>query len=212
MRVLVACEFSGVVRDAFTRAGHDAWSCDLLPSESYGINHIRGNVLDVLDGGWDLMIAHPPCTYLCNSGISWLYRRPERWLQLERARDFFMELWHADIPRICVENPVPHRHGRLPKYTQTIQPYQFGEDASKRTCLWLQGLPKLRPTKIVKPSRPIASYHSSPPTKMVYANQTKSGRNNVPPGPTRWMDRSRTYKGIAEAMAEQWGGAKTLFS
>ena len=191
MRVLVACEFSGVVRDAFLKAGHDAVSCDLLPTESPG-PHIQDDVMKHLDDGWDMMIAHPPCTYLCNSGVSWLHKQPDRWFAMGLARQFFDTLLNAKIPRICVENPVPHGHAKLPKYTQTIQPYQFGEDASKRTCLWLRGLPRLRPTRIIKKDR--------------YANQTPSGRNNIPPSADRWKERSRFYRGIADAMAEQWGG------
>ena len=188
MRVLVACEFSGIVRDAFASRGHDAWSCDYLPTEREG-NHIQGDVRDILEEGWDLMIAHPPCTYLANSGVRWLHERPERWEKLEEAAEFFRTLLNAPIKRICVENPIPHKYaieliGR--KYDQIIQPYQFGEPYSKATCLWLKNLPPLKPTKIL--------------TRGIEQKVWKE-----PPSLERWKNRSRTYPGIAKAMAEQWG-------
>jgi hypothetical protein len=186
MKVLVACEFSGVVRDAFARRGHDAWSCDILPTESPG-NHIQDDVLKHLDEGWDLMIAHPPCTRLCNSGVCWLAKR-NLWNELTDAGQFFRRLLEADIPRIAVENPIPHRYALEiigHKYNQIIQPWQFGHGETKATCLWLKNIPALNPTNIV------------------------SGRiqrsHREPPGPERWKKRSRTFPGIAEAMAEQWG-------
>lgn len=151
-------------------------------------------VLEALrKAGWipDLMIAHPPCTFLCNSGVSWINRIPGRMDEVKKASEFFKQLLSMDIDKICVENPIPHKYGELPKYTQVIQPWQFGEDASKRTCLWLKNLPPLVPTKIIKKDK--------------YANQTPSGQNKLGPSPTRWMERSRTYHGIANAMAEQWG-------
>ena len=188
MKILIACEFSGIVREAFARKGHDAWSCDLLPTERSG-NHIQGDVRDILDDDWDMMIAHPPCTYLANSGVRWLHERPERWEKLREAADFFRTLLNAPIERICVENPIPHRYaiqliGR--KYDQIIQPYQFGEPYSKATCLWLKNLSPLKPTKILK----------SGIVQKVWRE---------PPSPERWKNRSRTYPGVAKAMAEQWG-------
>ena len=191
MKILIACEFSGVVREAFRKRGHDAWSCDIIESEDNSKYHIHGNVLNHLDESWDMMIAHPPCTYLCNSGVSWLHKDQSRWHELDKASQFFKTLLEYNIPKICVENPIPHKYGKLPKYTQIIQPYQFGEDASKRTCLWLKNLPKLKPTNIIIKDR--------------YANQTPSGQNKLGPSADRWKERSRTYTGIAEAMAEQWG-------
>jgi len=191
MRVLVGCEFSGKVREAFRKRGHDAWSCDIIESEDNSKYHIHGNVLNHLDESWDMMIAHPPCTYLCNSGVSWLHKDQSRWHELDKASQFFKTLLEYNIPKICVENPIPHKYGKLPKYTQIIQPYQFGEDASKRTCLWLKNLPKLKPTNIIIKDR--------------YANQTPSGQNKLGPSADRWKERSRTYTGIAEAMADQWG-------
>jgi len=191
MKILIACEFSGVVREAFRKRGHDAWSCDIIESEDNSKYHIHGNVLNHLDESWDMMIAHPPCTYLCNSGVSWLHKDQSRWHELDKASQFFKTLLEYNIPKICVENPIPHKYGKLPKYTQIIQPYQFGEDASKRTCLWLKNLPKLKPTNIIIKDR--------------YANQTPSGQNKLGPSADRWKERSRTYTGIAEAMADQWG-------
>jgi len=180
MRVLIACEFSGIVRDAFALRGHDAWSCDLLPTEIPG-NHIEGNVLDVLGDGWDLMIAHPPCTDLAVSGARWFKDKTEEQAQ---AIDFFMALIEAPIPRIAAENPISIMSTRYRKPDQIIQPWQFGHGETKATCLWLKGLPKLTPTDVV------------------------DGRaqrvHRLPPGPDRWKERSRTFPGIAKAMAEQW--------
>jgi len=187
MRVLVACEFSGRVRDAFLARGHDAVSCDLLPTESPG-PHIQGDVREILAEGWDLMIAHPPCTYLCNSGVSWLYRRPGRWEKMREAALFFRQLLEAPIPRICVENPIMHKYaveiiGR--RQDQVIQPWMFGHGETKATCLWLKNLPPLRPTNIVE--------------------GREQRLHRLPPSPDRWKERSRTYPGVARAMAEQWG-------
>jgi hypothetical protein len=181
MRVLIACEFSGIVRDAFIRKGHDAWSCDLLPTESPG-PHIKGNVLDVLGDGWDMMIAHPPCTHLAVSGARWFKgKQREQYAALE----FVKELLNAPIPRICLENPVSIISTRIRKPDQIIQPWMFGHGETKATCLWLNGLPKLLPTNIV---------------------EGRVGRvHHEPPGPDRWKNRSRTFTGIAEAMAHQWG-------
>lgn len=192
MKVLIACEFSGIVRDAFIRKGHDAISCDLLPTDRPG-PHIQGDVMDVLDDGFDLMIAHPPCTRLCNSGVHWLNRR-NLWDEMRAGAMFFKALLDADIERICVENPIMHRYALEiigVKHSQTIQPWQFGHDASKRTCLWLKNLPFLEPTNIILKER--------------YSNQTPSGQNNLGPSNDRWKIRSMTYQGIADGMAEQWG-------
>jgi len=192
MKVLVACEFSGVVRDAFSKRGHDAWSCDLLPTESEG-KHIQGDVLEILRADWDLMIAHPPCTYLAASGLHWNKRRPERAALTEEALDFVRALLNAPIPRVAVENPIGCISSRIRKPDQIIQPWQFGNDASKATCLWLKGLPLLKPTNVLPGGR-----------KTRRANQTASGQNNLPPTKDRWKLRSITYPGIAEAMADQW--------
>lgn len=195
-KVLVACEYSGIVRDAFIAAGFEAMSCDLLPTESEG-PHYQGDVRDVLYDGWDLMVAHPPCTYLANSGVWVLHRDPARWGQLDDGAAFFRLLWEAPIKRICVENPVPHKYAveRIGgKYHQTIQPYQFGHPESKRTCLWLKNLPELRSTNILEK-----------PDRGYWDNQTPSGRNKLGPSPDRAKLRSRFYEGIAVAMADQWG-------
>ena len=186
LHVLVACEFSGVVRDAFKAKGHDAWSCDLLPTEAPG-QHIQGDALDVLSDGWDMMIAHPPCTYLCNSGSRWLYEQDDRWVKMEFAADFFRALLTAPINKIAIENPIPHKYavsimGR--NYNQLIQPWQFGHGESKATCLWLKNLPELVPTDIVEGRE--QRIHKLPPSK------------------DRWKLRSTTYTGFAQAMAEQW--------
>lgn len=198
MRVLVACESSGVVRDAFIAAGHEAMSCDLLPTESPG-PHYQGDVLDLLADDWDLMIAHPPCTYLCSSGLHWNKRVPGRAQLTEEALEFVKRLMYAPIPKIAVENPIGAIGTRIKKATQTIHPWQFGHDASKATCLWLKGLPPLLPTKIVEP-RIVDG-------KKRWGNQTDSGQNKLPPSADRWKIRSRTYEGIGAAMAAQWGGA-----
>jgi len=196
MRVLVACEFSGTVRDSFIRAGHEAVSCDLLPSECKG-PHYEGDVRDILDAGWDLMIAHPPCTYLCASGLHWNKRVPGRAQKTEEAVEFVMTLANARIERICIENPVGCLSTRWRKPDQIVQPYFFGDDASKATCLWTKGLPQLIKTKYVEP-RLVNG-------KPRWSNQTDSGQNKLPPSKDRWALRSVTYKGLAEAMANQWG-------
>tara|TARA_Y100000401_G_C8270543_1_gene198123 strand:- start:94 stop:687 length:594 start_codon:yes stop_codon:yes gene_type:complete len=195
MKVLVACEYSGIVRDAFTEKGHNAWSCDLLPTDSLSGNHYEGDVKDILYNDWDLIIAHPPCTYFANSGVRWLYEKPNRWSYMIKAAEFFNLFLDHNCERIAIENPVPHKYALEQignrKYDQTIQPWQFGHDASKRTCLWLKNLPNLIPTKIIKKDK--------------YSNQTPSGQNNLGPSKNRWKERSKTYKGIADAMANQWG-------
>jgi len=195
MKILVACEYSGTVRDAFIRAGHEAMSCDLLPTDAPG-PHYQGSVLDILSSGWDLMIAHPPCTYLCSSGLHWNKRRPERAQQTEDALLFVRQLLDAPIPMIALENPIGCISTRIRQPDQTIQPWQYGHDASKATCLWLKGLPLLRPTDFVAP-RVVNG-------KSRWGNQTDSGQNKLPPSADRWKVRSETYPGIADAMARQW--------
>lgn len=200
MKVLVACESSGSVRDAFTAAGHDATSCDLLPSESPG-KHYQGDVRDMLGESWDILIAHPPCTYLSSSGSHWNTRRPERAAQTEDAilfADLFIN-GCAHIPLRAIENPIGCLSTRIRKPDQIIQPWQFGADASKSTCLWLVGLPKLAHTEYIAP-RMVGD-------KKRWANQTDSGQNRLTPSPDRWKARSLTYPGIAQAMANQWGSA-----
>ena len=197
MRVLIACEYSGAVRDAFIRAGHYAASCDLLPSESPLGDHYQCDVMDIISHDWDLMIAHPPCTYLCASGLHWNKRRPERAQQTEVALDFVRQLLDAPIARIALENPIGCISTRIRKPDQTIQPHQFGHDASKATCLWLKGLPPLTPTDQIAP-RLVNG-------RKRWGNQTDSGQNKLPPSADRWKIRSETYKGIADAMANQWG-------
>jgi len=196
MRVLIACEYSGAVRDAFMRAGHYAASCDLLPSESPLGDHYQGDVMDIIDHGWDLMVAHPPCTYLCSSGLHWNKRRPERAQQTEDALDFVRQLLTAPIACIALENPIGCISTRIRKPDQTIQPWQFGHNASKATCLWLKGLPPLTPTDLIAP-RLVNG-------RKRWGNQTDTGQNKLPPSADRWKIRSETYKGIADAMANQW--------
>jgi len=181
MKVLVACEFSGIVRDAFRERGHDAWSCDLLPTEKPG-PHIQGDVLEILDKGWDLMIAHPPCTHLAVSGARWF---KDKKYEQANALGFVRLLMGAFIDKICIENPISVISTRIRKPDQIIQPWQFGHGETKAICLWLKGLPLLEPTDIV-PGREARIHKMSP-------------------SPDRWKNRSRFYHGIAQAMAEQWG-------
>lgn len=181
MKVLVACEYSGVVRDAFLRAGHDAMSCDLLATESNG-PHYQGDVRDIISDGWDLMISHPPCTHLAVSGARWFKEKQTE--QIE-ALDFVRFLLNAPIKKIALENPISIISSRIRKPDQIIQPWQFGHGETKATCLWLKNLPTLRPTNIVAGRE--ARVHRMPPSK------------------DRWKERSRTYEGIAQAMASQWG-------
>jgi len=196
MKVLVACEFSGTVRDAFRSRGHDAWSCDLLDSNSE--YHIQRDVSLVLSDGWDLMVGHPPCTYLAVSGARWFKDRKQ---EQEEALAFVKALLEAPIEKIAIENPVSIISSKIRLPDQIIQPYQFGEDASKKTCLWLKNLPKLVPTEYVEPK--IVN------GKKIWANQTPSGQNKLGPSIDRWKLRSKTYQGIAEAMASQWGNLNT---
>jgi hypothetical protein len=197
VKILVACEFSGIVRDAFKRRGHDAWSCDLLPTESPG-NHWQGSVFDCVKDWprFDLMIAHPPCTYLANSGAKHLYHgmakengpNHDRFDKMLEGAHFFWRLMQTPIERICIENPIMHGYAKTyvgRQQDQVIQPWQFGHGEIKATCLWLKGLPKLKPTNIVAGRE--ARVHKEPPSD------------------DRWMERSRTLPGIAAAMAEQWG-------
>lgn len=230
MRVLVACEYSGRVRDAFIRAGHDAMSCDLLPTDVPG-PHYEGDVRDILDGleikdsyrggipfcdlsaydqelanqgilendiaKWDLLIAHPPCTYMTNSGVSWLHKDPDRWALLDEAAVFFNALLNAPIPQICIENPIMHKYAKERignvQQSQVIQPWMFGHMEQKATCLWLKGLPLLRPTNNVKEEM-----------KKLPKNE-RERTHYLPPSADRWKIRSTTYQGIADAMAAQWG-------
>ena len=186
MRVLVACEFSGVVREAFRARGHDAYSCDLLPAEDSGA-HIQDDVLNHIEDGWDLMIAHPPCTHLAVSGARWF---SDKWREQGDAIGFFWKLMAAPIPRSAVENPVSIISTRIRKPDQIIQPWQFGHGETKATCLWLKGLPKLVPTNVV--------------------DGREARIHRMPPRPDRWKERSRTYPGIADAMAAQWGESLEL--
>ena len=198
MKVLVACETSGVVRDAFRSRGHDAWSCDVLPSDADNEFHFRQDVTEIIyDDCWDLLIAHPPCQYLSNSGVHWLHKDPARWDRMIRAAVFFRLFLCSGIPKICVENPVMHKYAKAHiggTHSQTIQPYQFGHAESKRTCLWLRGLPELVPTNVL--TKPACGY---------WDNQTPSGQNKLGPSADRAKIRARTYPGIASAMADQWG-------
>ena len=198
MNVLVACEFSGVVREAFRKLGHHAISCDLLDGDQHSDYHYKGDVLGMLTDSWDLMIAHPPCTYLCSSGLHWNKRDPLRQSKTEEALCFVRKLMNAPIPRIAIENPVGCISSRIRKPDQYIQPYEFGHDASKKTGLWLKNLPLLQPSLYIKP-RIVDG-------KQRWGNQTDSGQNRLAPSEDRWKLRSVTYQGIADAMAQQWGG------
>ena len=196
MRVLVACEFSGTVRRAFANLGHDAWSCDLLPSEDWSNKHIIGDARDLLNDGWDLlMVAHPPCTRLCNSGVRWLTSPPtgktinQIQQELREAAELFSTFWNAPIPRVAIENPIMHKHARalirnFEPPAQTVQPWQFGHGETKAICLWLRNLPRLKPTNVVEGR--VARVH------------------RMSPSPHRARERSRFFPGIAAAMAEQW--------
>lgn len=186
MRVLIACEYSATVRDAFRKRGHEAWSCDLLETEGDPRWHYQGDIFQFLNdvGPWDLMIAHPPCTNLAVSGARHFKEKIADGRQ-QRALDFVQKLMDVDIARICIENPISVISSKIRKPDQIIQPWQFGHGETKSTCLWLKGLPKLIPTDIV---------------------EGRSDRiHKMPPGPNRWKERSRTYQGIADAMADQWG-------
>lgn len=194
MKVLIACEYSGTVRDAFIRGGHDAMSCDFLPTDSPGPHH-QGDVMEIINDGWDLMIAHPTCTYLTNAGVCHLHKDQSRWDKMRDGAAFFKLLLDANIPKIAVENPIMHKYaveiiGR--RQDQVIQPWMFGHMEQKATCLWLKGLPKLLPTNNVKAEM------------MKLPNSQRQRLHYLSPGPDRWKLRSTTFKGIADAMAEQW--------
>jgi hypothetical protein len=194
MRVLVACEFSGTVRDAFTSKGHEAMSCDLLPSDSKSGSHYQGDVFDIIHLGWDLMIAHPPCTYLSNAGAVHYYGKKaknvsERKRLGELAKDFFIRLYNAPIKRICIENPNPLKMFNLPPHSQVIQPYEYGHPYSKRTLLWLKNIPMLKPTNIVNDRQ----------STKIAGNWFNKG------GKERQKNKAKTFQGIADAMADQWG-------
>jgi len=195
MKILIGCERFGVLRDAFARRGHDAWSCDVVAAPG---NHIQGDALNVIDGtvnhGWELAVFHPDCTYMAASGLHWNKRRPERAALTEEALAFVRKLMACRIPRWAIENPIGCISTRIRKPDQVIQPWQYGEDASKATCLWLKGLPPLVPTNVLPGGR-----------KARRANQTPSGQNKLGPSPERAMLRAKTYRGIADAMADQWG-------
>lgn len=235
MKILIGCEQSGVVRRAFRARGHDAWSMDLLPSADASPHHIQADhdlhLIDLADNGtWEVGIFHPPCTRLCNSGVLRLYRGgkkvngidPVKWEEMKQGATFFLALWNCRIPRLCIENPVPHGHAGLPDFTQSVQPYEFGDDASKRTCLWLKGLSKLiiDPLKYVAPrwvcqcgnvfdNAYWITWRCCPACKGKsirprWANQTNSGQNKLAPSPERGAIRAVTYDGIAAQMAAQW--------
>jgi site-specific DNA-cytosine methylase len=192
MRVLIACEYSGRVRDAFLSRGHDAMSCDLLPTEIEG-PHYQGPVEDVLQDGWDLMIAHPPCTHLAVSGARHFAAKRADGRQ-QAALAFVQMLMDSPIEKWCIENPVSIISSQIRKPDQIIQPWQFGHPESKKTCLWLENLPSLATTDLL----PL-------PSSGVWLNQTPSGQNKLPPSPDRWKERSRTFQGVADAMSQQWG-------
>lgn len=210
LKVLIGCEQSGVVRDAFLALGHDAWSCDLLPAETPSNRHIVGDVRDVMRSErWDLLfVAHPPCTRLCNSGVRWLTTPPpgrthaEMWAELDEGAALFSDCWNADIPCVAVENPVMHKHAkeRIENYApaaQTVQPWWFGDPAFKATGLYLRNLPKLTPTNKLTPPRKV----EEPERHAAWSRVHRAS-----PGPDRWKLRSKTFPGFAAAMAEQWGG------
>lgn len=201
LRVLVACEYSGTVRDAFTAAGHYALSCDLLPTDKPG-NHYQGDVFNIINDGWDLMIAHPPCTYLTVTGNKWFkpefkHRFPDRHKHREEALQFFMALFNCNIPRVCLENPVGYVSTAFQKPTQYVQPYQFGDEHSKKTGLWLRGLQPLRPTKLVQP---VFHTYKDGRKDPIWHYETMKLKPLE-----RMKARSKTFQGIADAMADQWG-------
>jgi hypothetical protein len=221
VNILIGCNKSRREAVEFEKRGHRAVTCDLLPAEQPG-EHIQDDVSNHLNDGWDMAIFNPDCTHLANSGVRWLHERPERWEMMIKSCEFFNKLLKAPIPKIAVENPIQHKYARqlIRKYDQKIQPYYFGDDASKSTCLWLKGLPKLKPTNFINPHyRCRCGYrfeyelgkYGCPNccgegiARLVFGNQTPSGQNNEPPGANQKANRARTYQGISQAMAEQWG-------
>lgn len=199
MKVLIACEFSGVVRREFRKLGHDAWSCDLLPADDNSEFHIQGDVLPLLNQGWNMMIGHPPCTFLTVSANKWMKpeyktRFPNREREREDAVNFFMKLYNANIPKIAIENPIGIMSSRFRKPDQVIQPWMFGHGETKATCLWLKNLPRLMPTHSKD------DLFNKPEPK-----EREQRLHNLPPSPDRWKKRSITFQGIAESMANQWG-------
>jgi hypothetical protein len=198
MRVLVACEYSGTVRDEFIKLGHDAMSCDLLPTDVPG-PHYTGDVFDIIREGWDLMIGHPPCTFISRAGARWMYKggilNKERYYQGIEAKSFFLKLWNSPIKYICLENPTPLTILKMPKYSQAIQPYEFGHPYSKRTLLWLKNLPLLKPTEIIKNHEPFLPSNTGGKKR----NQKYSYGISK-----NWKESSTTFKGVAQAMADQW--------
>ena len=224
MKVLIACEFSGVVREAFAKKGHDAWSCDIIPTDKPG-QHIQGDVLEILGDGWDMLIAFPPCTHLAVSGARYFEQKRKDGRQ-QQGIDFFMALVNAPVKRIAVENPVGIMSTKWRKPDQIIQPYEYGHQESKKTCLWLKCLPVLKPTKIMEPvwwknadgsdyrdgkGRRYSPTHYLMGRNQIarWANQTSSGQNYLGPSADRSKTRSITYQGIADAMADQWGNWET---
>jgi hypothetical protein len=200
MKILIACEYSGTVRDAFLAKGHDAVSCDILPTESPG-PHIQGDVLEVLNDGWDMMIGHPPCTYLSNAGACRLYPEKgelnkERYQKGLKAKEFFMILLKADIPKIAIENPIPNTVFKMAPHSQQIEPYEFGHPYTKKTRLWLKNLPVLLPTNIVKPVGPFVPSGTGRKDRSKYG-AAKRGEDA--------KNRAKFWPGIAQAMANQWG-------
>lgn len=204
MRILIGCELSGVLRRAFRAKGHDAYSCDIEPSDDNSLFHIQGDLLDVMhDEKWDMMIAHPPCTYLSSSGLHWNHRRPERERETHYAAVFFLRCWEAPIKKICLENPVGCMSTIVGKPSQYIQPYEFGDDASKKTCLWLKNLPLLPLDHSKRVAGRLVTWNGRIVER--WANQCDSGQNRLGPSPDRAKKRSETYPGIALAMAQTWG-------
>lgn len=210
MKILIGCEFSGVVRRAFAALGHDVWSCDLYPAEDGSNRHIVGDIRDYLDDGWDLLaVMHPPCTRLCNSGVRWLKKAPpgktlaQMWSDLDAGAELFSACWNAPIKRVCVENPIMHRYAieRIANYQRPkiIQPWWFGDPQFKATGLYLRGLPELIPTNKLKPPKPGTDEHKA-----------WSVVARAKPGSNRGKERSRFFPGVASAMAEQWGGDPTV--
>jgi len=204
MKVLIACEYSGIVREAFKAKGHDAWSCDLLDTEIPG-NHIKGDVLKILNDGWDLMIAHPPCTYLSGAGLHWLHKDPSRQAKLEEGVKFFLGLWNSSIKKICLENPCGYMNTKWRKPTQIIQPFYFGDNERKRTALWLKGLPRLNGD--IEVAKNPKKYFPKPYQTII----NKKGRkinvyfSNRIEHIGNGHARSKFFLGTAKAMAEQWG-------